>query len=622
MATATVIGDAVASRPPPHVVEKHARNSLIIGEKEQILEDSTKISSSGGSDGHVNHPIPIAHLPGSIPTEEEARTLRKISGRVPWIAFILCVVEFAERASYYGASQVFSNFMQWPLPREGNGAGAPARNPSNPIFKEDAPGGLGKGFQYSNSLTLVFRFLAYTIPILGAWIGDAKLGRYRTVMIGVLICGISHIVQIFGALPSVLQKGQGEAPFVVSLILLAIGAGLFKPNILPIVLDQYETHEDYVSTLKSGERVIISSELTMNRIALMFYCFVNVGAFVGLATAYAEKFVGFWLAFLIPGVIYFMLPLVLIFAKKHTKLTQPDASELDNFFKVVGIALKHNKGKFWGKAGLDVAKPTNLAAMGITTYRKKPITWDDKFVDDVKRTVRACVMFLWFPVWYLNDGGNVANSQGATMTKGSAASNDVIQNFNPLTLIWFVPLLTYVIYPNLERWNLMPGRISRITFGFTLAWISSVVAAILQWQVYQTNPCGYYVTTCKKGVSTISVWAQAPIYILGAMSECFCQVTAYEIAYARSPKNMKSLVMSIFMFMNALSSALGLIVTPAIKDPGLIWVWIGPAITMFVISIFFRIQYHSMNSDDFILKEDDIVDQQTTQTNSEKPPRV
>jgi hypothetical protein len=30
---------------------------------------------------------------------------------------------------------------------------------------------------------------------------------------------------IFGALPSVLQKGQGVAPFLISLITLAIGAG-------------------------------------------------------------------------------------------------------------------------------------------------------------------------------------------------------------------------------------------------------------------------------------------------------------------------------------------------------------------------------------------------------------
>lgn len=55
------------------------------------------------------------------PTEDEWTTLRKVSGKVPMIAYTLCLVEFAERASYYGCQNVFSNFMQFPLPEGGNG---------------------------------------------------------------------------------------------------------------------------------------------------------------------------------------------------------------------------------------------------------------------------------------------------------------------------------------------------------------------------------------------------------------------------------------------------------------------------------------------------------------------
>ena len=50
------------------------------------------------------------------PTEEERLTLRRVSGSIPWVAYTLCAVEFAERASYYGCSFVFSNFVQFPLP--------------------------------------------------------------------------------------------------------------------------------------------------------------------------------------------------------------------------------------------------------------------------------------------------------------------------------------------------------------------------------------------------------------------------------------------------------------------------------------------------------------------------
>ena len=82
-------------------------------------------------------------------------------------------------------------------------------------------------------------------------------------------------------------------------------------------------------------------------------------------------------------------------------------------------------------------------------------------------------------------------------------------------------------------------------------------------------------------------------------------ITGYEIAYARSPPNMKALVMAVFLFMNALSSALGEILTPAIADPHLIWVWAGPAIALAAQTIIFWWKYHWMNKDEFLTLEDE-----------------
>lgn len=36
------------------------------------------------------------------PTEEEYATLRKVPAAMPWTAVAMCIVELAERASYYG----------------------------------------------------------------------------------------------------------------------------------------------------------------------------------------------------------------------------------------------------------------------------------------------------------------------------------------------------------------------------------------------------------------------------------------------------------------------------------------------------------------------------------------
>jgi dipeptide/tripeptide permease len=186
-----------------------------------------------------------------------------------------------------------------------------------------------------------------------------------------------------------------------------VSPGIFKPNILPTVIDQYRHQHQYVKTLKSGERVIVDPEMTINRISLTFYAFVNIGAFFPVATVYAEKRIGFWLAFLLPGIIYFLLPLGLLITYKKTYRVKPDSGALDDFFKIVRVALARNKGQLWKKNFLDAAKPSVLAAAGVTSWSGKPIHWTDSLVGDVKRTLSACVMFLYFPVWYLN---NVSSS--------------------------------------------------------------------------------------------------------------------------------------------------------------------------------------------------------------------
>jgi POT family proton-dependent oligopeptide transporter len=45
-------------------------------------------------------------------------------------------------------------------------------------------------------------------------------------------------------------------------------------------------------------------------------------------------------------------------------------------------------------------------------------------------------------------------------------------------------------------------------------------------------------------------------YILIAFSEIAASITGLEYAYTKAPKNMKSLVMGIFLFTSALASAL------------------------------------------------------------------
>lgn len=121
----------------------------------------------------------------------------------------------------------------------------------------------------------------------------------------------------------------------------------------------------------------------------MSLALVNVGAFYALAVTYAEKRIGYWFAFLLPTIVFMLLPLVLAFLYKRLIKVPPSGSELSTVFKVLAIAVKENGGRFWRKGFWDAAKPSRLAQKGVTTFRGKPITWSDKVVNDVIRTIDA-----------------------------------------------------------------------------------------------------------------------------------------------------------------------------------------------------------------------------------------
>ncbi|KAK6212577.1 peptide transporter ptr2 [Pestalotiopsis sp. IQ-011] len=556
------------------------------------VHDDTGVESQTGSTHDHARVIDPADYPA--PTEEERSTLRKVHDSIPMISWSLCFVEMSERASYYGVKAAFNNYLQFPLPEGGPGTGA--INPDDP---NGHAGALNLGLQKASAIGLVFTFLAYVVPIFGAWIADVKIGRYQAIVWGVIIGGVAHAIMVGGAAPALLQAGKGLAPFLVSYLMLAIGAGIFKPNVAPTVIDQYKYQKEYTKVLKSGEKVLVDPETTVSHIMLIFYGFVNVGAFFSIAVVYIEKYHSFWLAYLVPGIVYFLLPVLLALTYKRTVRTPPQGSDLNRFVKITLLALKSSKGNIFAKNFWSNVAPSTLTERGVE------VGFSEKDVDDAKRTWQAVQIFLYVPVWTLNDGGvgSVLSNQGAAMTS-DGAPNDLLGHFNPLVIIFFAPFMAEIVYPFLKRKNIKFGRITRMTFGFILAIISSVIGAIVQWKVYETSPCGYSASDCD-GVSPISIWWQVPNVALGAMSEIFVNVTAYELAYARAPANMRSTVVALFLFMTALSSALGEILIPAIADPTLVWAWAAPGIALFVQTIIFYWRHRSMNEDVFMTQEED-----------------
>lgn len=125
-------------------------------------------------------------------------------------------------------------------------------------------------------------FWNYTTPLFGAWLADTYFGRFRTIIGGVIIAIIGHVILVASAAPSVIDNPHSAlGAFAVAIVVIGIGTGGFKPNISPLIAEQVKFHKMKIRTLPSGERVIVDHAATIARIYNWFYLFINVGALVG-----------------------------------------------------------------------------------------------------------------------------------------------------------------------------------------------------------------------------------------------------------------------------------------------------------------------------------------------------
>ncbi|KAK1233745.1 hypothetical protein PQX77_003092 [Marasmius sp. AFHP31] len=549
------------------------REFISLGESEQEKTDQYHFHATKGSSSLYISELDGIHDGLRFPTEEERQTLRRVSDSLPWNAFLIAIVELAERFSFYGCTVVFTNFIQQKLPpRSSTGAGG----------AHGQSGALGLGQRASTGLTTFYQFWVYITPLFGAYVADTYLGRFNAICVALFIALIGHILLIVAAVPGVIEKPSAVAPFIVAMITMGLGSGAFKANISPLIAEQYQRTRLFVRTEKSGERVIVDPVLTITRVYMYFYLFINVGSLMGqISMTYAEKYVGFWLSFTLPTVIFLVCPLVLWLGRKRYVRSPPTGSILATALKLWGLAMK---GK-WSinpiKSYRQLTAPDfweNVKPSKLGNARPSWMTFDDTWVDEVKRGLKACAVFCWYPIYWLtfNQLNNNLTSQAATMST-HGVPNDVLSNLNPLALIILIPICDIFIYPAFRRAGIKLSSLRKMTAGFAIGSAAMIWAAVLQHYIYKTHPCGHAAATClpdsngHANVSPLNVWSQTGSYVLIAFSEIFASITGLEYAFTKAPGNMKSLVMSIFLCTAALSAALGEAFVPLSADPLLVW---------------------------------------------------
>ncbi|EKD01659.1 oligopeptide transporter [Trichosporon asahii var. asahii CBS 8904] len=594
--------------------------SRTLGVLRQLLDQALPGHRPAHEDYELVETVP--RLPTTSTTDDDEPTLaeaeslglRRIAAPVPWPTLALSLVEFAERASYYGAGGVFANFVQRPLP-PGSTTGAPMK-------EGDTPGAMGLGLRVSAALTTTFTMLAFSSPLLGGYLADTRWGRFRSIAFGALLAGLAHAASIWAALPVVITSGTSLPPFLLTLVLLGLSAGLIKASIAPIMAGQCPPDRvRYIpspsSSLPStslpppsvsdvdieeggtegGEWVVESQELTISRVMGLYYASINVGAFVALGSVWAEAKVGFWAAFAIPGAIFCLMPPLLWVVKPRlvpeaepssSALTrvwhvlrdrprdtaEPFRSSLEETERIVPQEEEpvsahrlgdESEGSEGSEDGWDFADPPSLDDdRGIETPEPLPADPDR----DIRQALKACTLFLWFAIYNVAPGLNSATISLAGAMRGTLP-NDALDKMNPLAVICAVPVLNWV-YQRLEARGIHLGPVRRVVIGFGLTSLSMLYLALIQAAVYATSPCGTLATDCAQK-SPLSNLLVAPGPLLQGVSEALAVVSGMQLAYTMSPPGLQSLVTAVFLSMVAASGALVLLLLPLLRDPLLVY---------------------------------------------------
>ena len=156
--------------------------------------------------------------------------------------------EMWERFSYYGMRALLVLYMVDHLLQPGNaeqvlGLGAlrqALESISGPLAVQP----------FASQIYGLYSGLVYLTPILGGWLADRWLGRRRTVAVGAGLMVAGHFLM------------ASERFFLLALVLLILGSGAFKPNIVTQVGALYG-----------------SQDARRDRAYSIFYVGINIGAF-------------------------------------------------------------------------------------------------------------------------------------------------------------------------------------------------------------------------------------------------------------------------------------------------------------------------------------------------------
>lgn len=347
----------------------------------------------------------------------------------------------------------------------------------------------------------LFAGACYLFPLLGAYISDRFLGKYKTIIILSLVYCLGH------AFLAVFE--HSVTGFYWGLGLIALGSGGIKPCVSAHVGDQFKP----------------SQKDSLQKVFDLFYFMINFGSFFStLITPWTLKAYGPGIAFGIPGVLMLMATFIFWLGRDKFVHIPPTGKVKHGTISVLISALKNLSQ---GKGFFEGAK----------------IDHPEQNVEDVKSAFNVGKIFLAVTVfWALFDQHG---SSWVLQAKEMNLDVDIfgwketllpsqIPALNPIMVMILIPMFIFGIYPLCEKiFKTKMTPLKRMGAGMVVTALSFVLVGIYQYQL--------------DGGNQLSVLWQVIPFLIITMAEVMVSITGLQFAYTQAPRSMKSTIMSMWL---------------------------------------------------------------------------
>ncbi|KAJ5950768.1 uncharacterized protein N7479_009181 [Penicillium vulpinum] len=514
------------------------------------------------------HPVTGESPDGQLreATLEEVQTLPNVADKLPGRVWLACLIAAAERFSYYGVQATFQNSIQY--------------GPNDRI-----PGVLGLGEAMATRINYAFTTIVYILPMLTGAIADGWWGKYKMIKWATGIYLIGLAIMLFTSIPPAMEAGAGPGGFITGLVLIAIGLGGCQSTIVPFIADQYDEVRSRIKVTEKGELVVITRDQTITYIYSVYFWMLNAGSLSSIATTVLEEKVGFWAAYIVSFTCMLLSVILLQIGDKAFVQAPSSGTVLPTACKVVGCSIKNG-------FKLKTSSPAYQKAI-----YNRTVPWTEEFHAGICsgfKAVKVCCAWpaLWLCVGQASSNGISQAAQMQTM----GIPNDAIKTSNAIALVILGIAIQKLLYPALERRKIQFKPMSRITVGLLFMTLALAYGTAVQVMIYHAGPCYQYPTECEaynhRLPNHVNIFVTVPMYVLVALAEIFAFVTGSEYAYKQAPKDMKSVIQSIYALMTAIGSILGIALTPLSHNPLLVVSWGVVTGIMFVVTCIFWVIFH------------------------------